>query len=697
MDIASKKIIVDANFPSETRVVLLGSKNNIEEIKSEGLHKPQHKGNIYLAKITRIEPSLQAIFIEYGGEKSGFLPFVEVHPDYYNPNTSDPKSFIKLWEEINPPKITNEDLKEAQVDVESLNIADKEEIDIEAIKRLVEEKIEPEFDLGAEENEVETIEQKDNQDVRAKIQDVLKKGQILLVQLTKEERGNKGASFTTYLSLAGKYCVLMPNKAAHYGISRKILNIAERKRLKNIISGLSEYTKTASLIARTAAIGHTTLEIKRDYEYLARLWNKIRLATEKSHSPCFIHQEEDVIQKVIRDMCDRHVEEVIIQGTSAYQKAVKFIQDISPADANKVKEYKDKAPIFTKFEVEEQLMKLYQPIVHLTSGGYIVINPTEALISIDVNSGKSTSERNIEETALKTNLEAAKEIARQVRLRGLSGLIVIDFIDMQEIKNRKIVERSFREFLGLDKAKIQTSFISNFGLLEMSRQRMQSSFLETHTAICQHCSGKGLVRADESNAMLILRTIENEIFIDSVEVSIVNIYANGGAVIYLLNNKRAEISSIEERYKIKLNFHIDPLATSDSYSLEKVKHTDKIPHASVASQENNLKERDRPKQSNQRKRENRKAADPIRNEEPTKLQPETVDSSEIAIVEERIEETIEPQIENVEIANEATDLAAVKHVSRNRYKHVRKKRHKINKNTIAEKDDEAADRKKAAL
>ncbi|WPY00744.1 Rne/Rng family ribonuclease [Candidatus Trichorickettsia mobilis] len=580
----SKKIIIDAAFPNETRVVLLSSNNNIEDIEYENAIRPQNKGNIYLAKITRIEPSLQAAFIDYGNEKSGFLPFSEIHPDYYHISVADQKSLSANLKEITPPKITTEDAEEIAVSNVYNILVDNDEIDISTIEKLVDDKLSTTFDLEVSDIDIETIppdKEIANSYKQYKIQEVIKKGQILLVQLVKEERGNKGASLTTYISFAGKYCVLMPNKSSQNGVSRKISNSDERKRLKNIISQLAteNNNESSSVIIRTAGIGRTTLEIKRDYNYLVKLWNKIREVTLKSIAPCFIHQEEGIIQKTIRDMFDHNVKELMVQGGNAYQSAIKFMRDILPTEISRVKEYKNKTPIFTKFAVEDQLSNLYQPIVALQSGGYVVINPTEALISIDVNSGRATSERNIEETALKTNLEAAKEIARQIRLRDLSGLLVIDFIDMYELRHRKIVERSLKEFLSRDRARIQTSNISTFGLLEMSRQRLRPSFLELNATICSHCNGKGLVRAGESNAMLILRTVENEIFHDSVDT--VNVYASNNAIIYLLNNQRQEIAFIEAKYGIKLNFYLDPTATSDSYSVEKIKAVKKFSNVNV--------------------------------------------------------------------------------------------------------------------
>lgn len=569
----SKRIIIDANFSTETRVVLLDKNNNIENVEFSSTNKKQIKGNIYLAKITRIEPSLQAAFVDYGSDKSGFLPFGEIHPDYYQALSSDKSTIALSWKELSSAEITSEDLAEKSASSNFHEITDSDEIDISKIEKMVDEKIQSDFDIEADEDEIDTIARnQDNHEHKLhKIQEVIKKGQILLVQVTKEERGNKGASLTTYISLAGKYCVLMPNKPSHNGISRKISNNDERKRLKKIINDLSSKSDNASysVIARTAGAGHTTLEIKKDYDYLAKLWNKIRETTLQSIAPSFIHQEDGILLKTIRDMYDRSVREIVVHGANAFTSCTKFMNDILPNETKNIKEYKGKSPIFTKYGIEEQLIKLYQPIVHLPSGGYIVINPTEALISIDVNSGKSTSERNIEETALKTNLEAAREVAKQARLRDLSGLIVIDFIDLHDTKNKRILERSLIEYFSKDKARIQTSGISSFGLLEMSRQRLRPSFLEMNSSICTHCSGKGIVRADESNAMLILRTIENEIFNSNYDV--VNIYGALPSIIFLLNNKRTEISFIEDKHNIKLNFCIDNNATSDSYSIEKVK------------------------------------------------------------------------------------------------------------------------------
>ncbi|MGI4775723.1 MAG: ribonuclease E/G, partial [Janthinobacterium lividum] len=362
----SKKIIIDANFPNETRVVLLNSSNNIEDIEYETANKLQNKGNIYLAKITRIEPSLQAAFIDYGTDKSGFISFSEIHPNYYHIPISDQKSSINNLKEITPPKITQDDLTESKLASNSI-IQVENELGIKDIERLVDEKILSDYNLEVAESDIENINS-DKNDVSSnkhyKIQEVVKKGQVVLVQVTKEERGNKGASFTTFISLAGKYCILMPNKPSQNGISRKISNVEERKRLKDIISQLTSDLDqgSASIIARTAAVGHTTLELKRDYDYLARLWNKIREATLQSNAPCFIHEEEGIIQKTIRDMFDNNVKEMTIQGEKAFQAAHKFMREILPTEIAKIKDYENKIPIFTKFNIEDQLSSLYQPV-----------------------------------------------------------------------------------------------------------------------------------------------------------------------------------------------------------------------------------------------------------------------------------------------------------------------------------------------
>jgi ribonuclease E len=562
-----KRILVDAAYPQETRVVLLND-DNIEEIEYETYNKQQIKGNIYLAKIVRVEPSLQACFIDYGEERNGFLPFSEIHPVYYHIPLSDRDKISAELQLINRPEITSDDIAGQEAD--RVKVSDEQLLSLDGEPDYMEsDHIDDHShaDDDSEESTEELPQPREKLYGKYKIQDVIKKGQIILVQAQKESRGNKGASFTSYISLAGKYCVLIPNSEGNNGVSRKIANAEERRRLKTIVDDMMPDPKS-SVILRTAAVKRTSYEIKRDYDYLVRLWNKIREVTLQSTAPAFIHMEEDIIYKTIRDMYDHNTKEVLVHGNYAFNCAHEIMHNMLPNEVDKVLEYKAKTPIFTKFNVEELLSNLYQPITELSSGGYIVINPTEALIAIDVNSGRATSERNIEETAYRTNLEAAKEIARQLKLRDLSGLIVVDFIDMAESKNRKSVERVFKDALSRDRARIQIGNISIFGLLEMSRQRLRGSFLEVNTKRCDHCSGKGIVRADESNAMLMLRTIETEIC--NSKFDIVNLYAHTNSVLYLLNSKRRQIKLIEEKYRITLNLLSDPHATADSFSIETI-------------------------------------------------------------------------------------------------------------------------------
>lgn len=583
----SKKILIDSVFKNEGRAVLLDKQNNIEEFVYDTAHKLQNKGNIYLAKIARIEPSLQAAFIDYGGDKNGFLPFSEIHPDYFNIPASDRAQLgdsynvvqrynddgsIEL-EPLTPPNILDEDDNNSSgFDIE--DGINNEKIDEEA-------KIDNAIKLDADEDEVDALEQGNNNapHFNYKIQEVLKRGQVILVQASKEERGNKGAAFTSYISLAGRCTVLMPNKSRQNGISRRISNIDERKRLRNIVSQLNNQNSHSSVIIRTAGIGRSMAEIKRDYDYLVRLWNKIREVTLTATAPALVHSEEDLLLKVIRDLCNHKVSEVIVQG-AGYKKVMNIANSIMPDDINKVKEYNQKSPIFCKYNIETQISQLYTPRANLPSGGYVIINPTEALISIDVNSGKATSERSIEDTALKTNLEAAKEIARQLKLRDASGLIVIDFIDMNDVNHRRSVERYLRRCLSLDKARIQVGNISNFGLLEMSRQRMRPSFLEANSDICDHCNGKGIVRAAESNALVILRTVENEICRGSY--SQVNIYAAVDTIMYIVNHKKQIIDEIEQKYQLKLGLVVDSKANADSFAVEKIKESNNVANDSDA-------------------------------------------------------------------------------------------------------------------
>lgn len=694
----ARKILIDAIYPNETRVASLNEANQLEEIEYETSSRTQIKSNIYLAKITRIEPSLQAAFIDYGGDKNGFLPFSEISPDYFNLPAAERESLKKHSAPLDSLKnveYSKEEIEEYNSKVNQGQEKEKSHSVEEEIKRYEaaidnNEHLPADIDITVPETEVEIIQGELNQskiDItkQYKIQEVLKRGQVLLVQAQKEERGQKGASFTTYISLAGKYCVLMANKNNQNGISRRISNPEERRRLKEIISEVVRHNPSTncSLIVRTAGIGRSQYEIKRDYDYLAKLWNKIREITLKSTAPTFIHREDNIIQKTIRDSFDHKTKEVFIEGVEAYAEAIEFVENLMPNQAGRIKQYTGRTPIFTKFNLEDQLSNLYQPIVNLPSGGYIVIHPTEALISIDVNSGKSTAEKNITETALKTNIEAAKEIAKQLRLRDLSGLIVIDFIDMNETKHKKIVEKCMRDSLSNDRARIQVGYISSFGLMELSRQRLRPSFLESNTNICQHCNGKGVVRADESNAVLIFRTIETEIH--KGQFNVVNVYLHISAMTYILNNKRQAIEFLESKHGVKISFFHDHSATSDSFSIEKIKTSEKLVSANVKDEplfhagselfrEDTEEEAESPKaqeaqdtenqKPNKKSKRSKKASHKARNNKENNLPnlEESTSSSETQEVEQveiKEAETSEPETEST-----ASETSRKKKISR---------------------------------
>lgn len=531
-----KRIFIDALYPEDARVIVHDGKR-ILEFDYEGISKKQLKGNIYLAKITRVEPSLQAAFIEYGGGKNGFLPFAEISPSYFN----IPHDDKILLEQADSEEAS--DLAE-ESDSESLDLDD-----------------------GVEKFEAKAAQQRKNLYKKYKIQEVIKKGQIVLVQALKEERGNKGATFTTYLSLAGKYCVLMPNSEKQSGISKKIFDFEDRKRLRSIVEEL-EIPEGVSLIIRTACAGRNKNDIKRDFDYLINLWNNIKAHTLSASAPSFIHAEGGIVTKAIRDLYDVDTEEVLVQGESAYKLAKELMTKLVPSHAPKVKKYDDKIPIFTRYNIDTELNSLYNPVVTLDSGGYIVIAPTEALISIDVNSGKSISERNIEETAIKTNVEAAAEIARQLKLRDFSGLIVIDFIDMMDSNNKKLVEKKLRDFFQHDKARVQIGTISPFGLLEMSRQRIRSSIIESNTIICPHCTGKGFIKSPEHNAVHILKVVQAEAM--DGNYSKINVYAHPDIIVYITNYKAKDVLTIEERLDLKIIFNKEYNTGIDSFSISKV-------------------------------------------------------------------------------------------------------------------------------
>ncbi|UWR77673.1 ribonuclease E/G [Phaeobacter inhibens] len=682
----AKKMLIDATHAEETRVVVVDG-NKVEEFDFESENKRQLAGNIYLAKVTRVEPSLQAAFVDYGGNRHGFLAFSEIHPDYYQIPVADREALMeeeRAYAEAQRARDDEEDAKPARrqsrsrrgrtkaADVKSADVVETKDVspettengadiagmetidltdevavaetkladvpeaaqteaaadDATAAEPVVEEAVkdasdtpdaqdassesgeaegaadtatteaddaaddadaddsadkDAAADATAKDENIESVaDEDDSEDIRPvrkprprryKIQEVIKVRQVLLVQVVKEERGNKGAALTTYLSLAGRYCVLMPNTARGGGISRKITNAADRKKLKDIAVELDVPTG-AGLIVRTAGAKRTKSEIKRDYEYLQRLWEQIRELTLKSIAPAKIYEEGDLIKRSIRDLYSREIDEVLVEGERGYRIAKDFMKMIMPSHAKNVKNYQDQLPLFARFQVESYLGAMFNPTVQLKSGGYIVIGVTEALVAIDVNSGRATKEGSIEETALKTNLEAAEEVARQLRLRDLAGLIVIDFIDMDERKNNAAVEKRMKDKLKTDRARIQVGRISGFGLMEMSRQRLRPGMIEATTAPCPHCHGTGLIRSDDSLALSILRQIEEEgtrrrsrEVLVRCPVSIAN---------YLMNQKREHIAQIETRYGLSVRIEGDPHLVSPDFSLEKFKTASRV-------------------------------------------------------------------------------------------------------------------------
>ncbi len=596
------RMLIDARHQEETRVAVLKG-NRIEEFDFESADHKQIKGNIYLAKVTRVEPSLQAAFVDFGGNRHGFLAFSEIHPDYYQIPKEDREALLAEEAEHAAEEAALRAAEEAEE--EAAEFADENgdsfadelagdegvtEVDTsekDQVATIEGGLVENGFD-GADEDEREEAEASEASEEgaeegaeegerrprrgrrqgrsrakqadelrdkrmalrrRYKIQDVIQRRQVLLVQVVKEERGNKGAALTTYLSLAGRYCVLMPNSSHGGGISRKINSAADRKRLKTIISEL-DLPKSMSCIVRTAGLQRTKPEIKRDFDYLARLWDEIREQTLKSSAPALIHSDSDLIKRAIRDIYNRDIEEVVVEGDTGYRAAKDFMKLLMPSHAKRVKQYADPVPLFQRYGAEDQLTAMYDPVVQLKSGGYLVINPTEALVSIDINSGRSTKEHGIEATAVSTNLEAAREIARQLRLRDMAGLVVIDFIDMEYGSNIRKVEKAMKDALKNDRARIQVGRISGFGLMEMSRQRLRTGVLEATTRACPHCDGSGLVRTASSAGLSALRMIEDEAA--KGKGSIITLFASQEAAIYVLNAKRIDLQEIEDRYGVKV-------------------------------------------------------------------------------------------------------------------------------------------------
>lgn len=665
----TKRMLIDDTQPEETRVVIIDG-NKVEDVEFESSSRKQIKGNIYTAKVIRVEPSLQAAFVDYGGNRHGFLAFGEIHPDYYNASPElleavdrevdeiieRKKQYIKEREEQRERiRAEKQAAYEARKREEEARIAEEARLAEEAaaakaepevsaepvtepaakpkrkytrrkplkkkaeseaqIEDAAEKTAQPQEELKVlsadsdnndavicddcadDENDLSDseVEAADNDDddsdedfelqrklLRARklyhystIQDVIKEGQTLLIQVVKEERGNKGAACTTYLSLAGKYCVLMPNRIKSGGVSRKITNAADRKRLKEIMKDLP-LTANMSMIIRTAGEDKTKADIVRDYNYLIRTWNHIRLNALKNKVPSLIYEEGDLIKRALRDMYTKDIAEVIVDGADAYKAARDFVKILSPSSLKKIKCRKpNEMPVFQRFQIESQLDKLHSPIVQLESGGYLVINPTEALVSIDVNSGRATKEKDIEETALKTNLEAADEIAKQLRMRNLAGLVVIDFIDMDEPKNNAAVEKRMKDALKNDRSRIQVAKMSCFGLLELSRQRMHSSFIESNYQPCPFCHGQGVIRTTESGAMLILRAIEEEG--TKNRSSRITVFVPTETAIYLLNQKRQNLCDLESRYKMSVIISADnEIKNISDYRIERIRQTKQV-------------------------------------------------------------------------------------------------------------------------
>ena len=548
----SKKMLIDAAHAEETRVVVIDG-TRVEEFDFESQNRKQLRGNIYLAKVTRVEPSLQAAFIEYGGNRHGFLAFNEIHPDYYQIPVADREALMR---------------------------EEAEEDDDHHEPRGRSSSSEDDDDDDAAEDDDDVMEEEVARRRRRlmrkyKIQEVIRRRQIMLVQVVKEERGNKGAALTTYLSLAGRYGVLMPNTARGGGISRKITTVTDRKRLKGVVQSL-DVPDGMGLIVRTAGAKRTKAEIKRDYEYLLRLWENIRDTTLHSVAPALIYEEEDLVKRTIRDLYDKDIDEVWVEGEAGFKEAREFMRMLMPSQAKKVQPYREPMPLFVKYRIEDHLSQIYSPVVPLKSGGYLVINQTEALVAVDVNSGRATRERNIEATALKTNMEAAEEAARQLRLRDLAGLIVIDFIDMDESKNNRAVEKKLKDALKDDRARVQMGKISSFGLMEISRQRRRSGVLEGTTHVCEHCGGAGRVRTVESSALTALRAVEIEALKGGGEATLKVPRAVG---LYILNEKRNHLARVHQSLGLFITIVIDDALAHADHEIERTSSETRPEHA----------------------------------------------------------------------------------------------------------------------
>lgn len=577
----SKKILIDGAFKEETRVALIEN-DILRDYDREDFNFKQLKGNIYLAKITRIEPSLQAAFIDYSGDKHGFLPFSDIHPDYYN----IPQDVIKNLKEVKffQNKDNPEEIEKRNIQLE--NIHDEKvtnDISVESNTYGAEELERSEAPKNSNDDDDGGIEVIPNYSVdeepvdngraydynQYKIEEVIKEGQYVLVQVLKEERGNKGVAMTTYISIAGKYCVLMVNSPERGGVSKKVTSLNDRKILKSILRSLN-VPQDKSIILRTAGVGKKPEEILKDYLYLIRLWNAIKDATLESKAPAFIHAEDDIIKKTIRDLYTDDVDEVLVEGNDVF-KSVKGLTKIISNNSNEngAKLYNEKVPLFQRYNIENQLLDLYNNKVNLPSGGSIVIDQTEALVAIDVNSGKATKEKTVEEMAAATNIEAANEIARQLKLRDLAGLVVIDFIDMFELRNRRIVEKAMRDAMSTDRARIQIARLSIFGLMELSRQRLGASFMERTSEVCPRCRGKGKIKSKEIVALSILRSIKYATA--DKQINVITIETTPDLSHYLLNFKRKDISQIEKDYNVYIFIEENEDMDDNNYNIKKRK------------------------------------------------------------------------------------------------------------------------------
>ena len=597
-------MLIDATHLEEKRVVVVDGVR-LDELDIETSTKKQIKGNIYLAKIARVEPSLQAAFVDYGGNRHGFLAFSEIHPDYYQIPVADREALKASMagedrdddedapEQPAPQKRPRRRRRRNAENGENAENNENAENTVMADAAPAEDSVQesPESNENAEsgdnnengengddaEMQIESVTETEADYMRPsrpkirnyKIQEVIHRGQVLLVQVTKEERGNKGAALTTYLSLAGRYCVLMPNSAGRGGVSRKITNVSDRKKLKAVIAEL-DMPAGMSVIVRTAGKERTKLEIKRDYDYLIKTWIAIRDKTMESSAPALIHEECDIIKRALRDMYTRDISEIYVEGEEEYRTAREFMKMLTPSHAKKIHLYKDETiPLFYRYQVESQLEAIHSNIVQLKSGAWLVMDQTEALVAIDVNSGRSTKERSIEETALKVNLEAADEIARQLRLRDMAGLVVIDFIDMEEPRNNHAVERRMKEALKRDRARIQMGRITGFGLMELSRQRLHSSFIESSYSVCPHCRGKGMMRSVESASIHTIRLLEEEAL--KRRFSEIRLTVPTTVALYVLNNMRPDLTRLEKQYDVSLTVQgDDSLPYPIDYRIERV-------------------------------------------------------------------------------------------------------------------------------